>query len=372
MLKSKLMKSLVVAGLICATSVPVFAAEQPEAPQPTMRERVEQILHEDDNNVRRPIPRPARRGPQLTEEQRQAREAARMAWMEMTPQQKFEQRQQMREDFLAQLPAEKRAAIEQRAAEAKAKWDSMTEEQKQSVRKQIGLLTPLLIRWYPDGQLAAMGKPNRGAVDDYASRLYEATGARFYKFRSGRFKTYFVLGTNCVLLADRLIGASGSDIIHVSGIITPGTYYDYLNRQYLLQNSNVISRHAYTMGNQREQIAKVESREGVEAMPELLPASDMIVIARGDLGAAFGIYALPPLQKRLAAACRAAGAPFMVVTQLLYSMQQNPVPTRAEVSDIYNAVLDGAAALMLTNETAAGKYPAEAMRALVLAAGADS
>ena len=74
---------------------------------------------------------------------------------------------------------------------------------------------------------------------------------------------------------------------------------------------------------------------------------------------------------RLAAACRAAGAPFMVVTQLLYSMQQNPVPTRAEVSDIYNAVLDGAAALMLTNETAAGKYPAEAMRALVLAAGAD-
>ena len=51
MLKSKLMKSLVVAGLICATSVPVFAAEQPEAPQPTMRERVEQILHEDDNNV---------------------------------------------------------------------------------------------------------------------------------------------------------------------------------------------------------------------------------------------------------------------------------------------------------------------------------
>lgn len=136
----------------------------------------------------------------------------------------------------------------------------LTEEQKQSVRKQIGLLTPLLIRWYPDGQLAAMGKPNRGAVDDYASRLYEATGARFYKFRSGRFKTYFVLGTNCVLLADRLIGASGSDIIHVSGIITPGTYYDYLNRQYLLQNSNVISRHAYTMGNQREQIAKVESR----------------------------------------------------------------------------------------------------------------
>lgn len=114
--------------------------------------------------------------------------------------------------------------------------------------------------------------------------------------------------------------------------------------------------------------AKVESREGVEALPELLPAADMLVIARGDLGAALGIYALPALQKRIAAACRAAGAPFMVVTQLLHSMQQAPVPTRAEVSDIYNAVLDGAAALMLTNETAAGQYPAEAMRALTRAA----
>lgn len=116
--------------------------------------------------------------------------------------------------------------------------------------------------------------------------------------------------------------------------------------------------------------AKVESESGVAALPELLPVSDMIVIARGDLGSAYGLYALPALQKDIAGLCRSSGTPFMVVTQLLYSMQQNPVPTRAEVSDIFNAVLDGASALMLTNETAAGKYPAEAMAALRSAAGA--
>lgn len=114
--------------------------------------------------------------------------------------------------------------------------------------------------------------------------------------------------------------------------------------------------------------AKVESKSGVAALPELLPVSDMIVIARGDLGSAYGLYALPALQKDIAELCRTSGVPFMAVTQLLYSMQENPLPTRAEVSDIFNAVLDGASALMLTNETAAGKYPAEAMEALKKAA----
>lgn len=114
--------------------------------------------------------------------------------------------------------------------------------------------------------------------------------------------------------------------------------------------------------------AKVESRGGVEAVPELLGISDMIVIARGDLGSSCGLYAVPRLQKSIARQCREAGTPFMVVTQLLYSMQTSPVPTRAEVSDIYNAVLDGASALMLTNETAAGEYPAPAMAALAKAA----
>ena len=111
-------------------------------------------------------------------------------------------------------------------------------------------------------------------------------------------------------------------------------------------------------------LAKVESREGLEQLPELIGACDEIVIARGDLGNAMPLWELPAAQKRIAAACREKGRDFMVVTQMLASMEQNPVPTRAEVSDIFNAVLDGAASVMVTGETAAGKWPVETIRYL--------
>lgn len=111
--------------------------------------------------------------------------------------------------------------------------------------------------------------------------------------------------------------------------------------------------------------AKIENLAGVQALPQLLPLADHIVIARGDLGNAMPLWELPACQKRLAAACRQAGVPFMVVTQLLDSMCARAVPTRAEVCDIYNAVLDGASSLMLTGETAAGRWPVEAMQYLV-------
>lgn len=135
MLKSKLFKSLVVAGLITAISVPVFAAGQTEQIQPTMRDKVEKILSEGDTDARRPMP--LRRGTPLTPEQRAERDAARLAWMEMTPQQKFEQRQKWHDEFLSKLPAEKREAIEKREAEARAKWASMSEEQKQDALKDM-------------------------------------------------------------------------------------------------------------------------------------------------------------------------------------------------------------------------------------------
>lgn len=119
-------------------------------------------------------------------------------------------------------------------------------------------------------------------------------------------------------------------------------------------------------GGERIRIfAKIENLAGVNALPEFLPLADQIVIARGDLGNAMPLWELPACQKKLAAACRAAHVPFMVVTQLLDSMCERAVPTRAEVLDIYNAVLDGAASLMLTGETAAGHYPAQAMEYLV-------
>ena len=91
--------------------------------------------------------------------------------------------------------------------------------------------------------------------------------------------------------------------------------------------------------------AKIENAEGVRSLDALIPFCDEIVIARGDLGNAVPLWELPAVQKRIAAACRAANRDFTVVTQMLDSMIRNPVPTRAEVSDVFNAVLDGAASV---------------------------
>lgn len=118
--------------------------------------------------------------------------------------------------------------------------------------------------------------------------------------------------------------------------------------------------------------AKIENRAGLAQLDSIIRETDWLVIARGDLGNALPLWQLPAVQKAIAARCRAQNCPFMVVTQMLDSMRRHPVPTRAEVSDVYNAVCDGAAALMLTGETAAGAYPAEAMRYLVRTATAGA
>lgn len=96
-----------------------------------------------------------------------------------------------------------------------------------------------------------------------------------------------------------------------------------------------------------------------------MDACDVVTVARGDLGSNLGLLHLPAAQKDIAARCRRAGKPFLVVTQLLHTMTEHPTPTRAEVLDVYNAVLDGASALMLTGETARGRYPVQAVRWLL-------
>lgn len=119
------------------------------------------------------------------------------------------------------------------------------------------------------------------------------------------------------------------------------------------------------LGNAHVRVfAKIENQEGVKQLPSLLPHCDHVVIARGDLANSVTLTRLPAIQKKIALLCNRTKTPFMVVTQLLASMENSPVPTRAEVSDIFNAVLDGASSLMLTGETAIGRYPAEAVRVL--------
>ena len=111
--------------------------------------------------------------------------------------------------------------------------------------------------------------------------------------------------------------------------------------------------------------AKVEDEEGVSSVADWMSLCDVVTIARGDLGSNLCLYDLPRAQKKISALCRKVNKEFLVVTHLLHSMIHSPVPTRAEITDIYNACLDGASALMITGETAQGQYGVEAVRVLL-------
>jgi pyruvate kinase len=135
---------------------------------------------------------------------------------------------------------------------------------------------------------------------------------------------------------------------------------DWLALSFVQRPEDVIEARTLARGR-AALMAKIEKPAAVKAYDAILQVSDGIMVARGDLGVELPVYTVPPIQKRLIRGARAAAKPVIVATQMLESMIEAPVPTRAEVSDVATAIYEGADAIMLSAESAAGKYPIEAV-----------
>ena len=140
---------------------------------------------------------------------------------------------------------------------------------------------------------------------------------------------------------------------------------DYVAASFVSSKADVLSLREFLNangGSDIDIIAKIENRAGVDNIDEICEIADGVMVARGDLGVEIPLVEVPSIQKYLISKCRLLGKRVITATEMLESMIHNPRPTRAEISDVANAVYDGSSAVMLSGESAAGKYPVNAVK----------
>jgi len=169
-------------------------------------------------------------------------------------------------------------------------------------------------------------------------------------------------GVNVPGISIKLPGVTEKDIEDIRFGITRGI--DFIAASFTRKASDILAvrQIAEEMGATVQIIAKIESQEGIENLDSILEVVDGLMVARGDLGVEVPVEEVPVYQKEMIRKCNLLGKPVIVATQMLDSMIRQPRPTRAEASDVANAILDGADAIMLSGETAAGQFPVEAVR----------
>jgi pyruvate kinase len=169
-------------------------------------------------------------------------------------------------------------------------------------------------------------------------------------------------GVNVPGVSIRLPGLTEKDIEDIRFGITQGI--DFIAASFTRKASDILAVRQIVeeMGATVQIIAKIESQEGIDNLDSILEVVDGLMVARGDLGVEVAVEVVPVYQKEMIRKCNLQGKPVIVATQMLDSMIRQPRPTRAEASDVANAILDGADAIMLSGETAAGKFPVEAVQ----------
>ena len=172
-------------------------------------------------------------------------------------------------------------------------------------------------------------------------------------------------GVNVPNVSVNLPGMTDKDASDILFGIEQGV--DYIAASFIRRASDVLSirEHLDKNGGKDIQIiSKIENQEGVDNLDAILQVSDGIMVARGDLGVEIPPEDVPIVQKSMIQKCNLAGKPVITATQMLDSMERNPRPTRAEASDVANAIFDGTDAIMLSGETAAGDYPVQAVQTM--------